>query len=153
MTLASGAEPQVSVFPFWAWDPWWWGGGGRVYTVITCERISLLLRWLFSSEKICESFLKVDNLSLGGQERGQESAAGKVRAALGRTFRLSGKPPPPSTAYCARAPPSPQPLYLLTAPQLRLSRYMGLDCRADSIARSEEKFRSSRQRCGWAGSR
>lgn len=38
--------------------------------VCTWDRISLLLRWLFSSEKICESFRKMDKGSLGEQERG-----------------------------------------------------------------------------------
>lgn len=41
--------------------------------------------------------------------------------------------------------------HLLTAPQLLLSRYIGLDCRADRMARREEKFRSSLQRWGGGG--
>lgn len=35
----------------------------------TCERIARLLRWLSSSEKICDSFLKTDSGSLWGCER------------------------------------------------------------------------------------
>lgn len=46
------------------------------------------------------------------------------------------------------APLPPFLAHLLRAPQLLLSRYMGLDCRADRMARREEKFRSSRQRWG-----
>lgn len=75
------------------------GAGGVSTCIFTWESISLLLRWLFSSEKICESFLKVDNRSLGvggGQERCQGSAAGEAGAAPGRTS-CPGAPPPPLT--------------------------------------------------------
>lgn len=133
MTSGALAGPQV---PFLGLGPP--GQGGVSTCIFTWESISLLLRWLFSSEKICESFLKVDNRSLGvggGQERCQGSAAGEAGAAPGRTS-------------CPGAPP---PTHRLTAPQLRLSRYMGFDCRADRIARREEKFRSSLQRCEGGG--
>lgn len=82
----------------------------------------------------------MDNGSLGRQERGQESVAGRVTVGMGWEGDVAPAPPiPPFLAH------------LLTAPQLLLSRYMGLDCRADRMARREEKFRSSLQRWAWGG--
>lgn len=86
--------PQV---PLLARDP-------RGPHISTWERISLQLRWLFSSEKICESFLKVDKGSLGGQERGQRSAAGRLRAGMGEEENPpQGTPAPRSPAHGAPA--------------------------------------------------
>lgn len=84
-------------------------GSAGASPIRTWERISLLLRWLFSSEKIWASFLKVDNGSLGRTGEESRVATGRVRAGM----RWARGPTP--------VPPPPVPGHRLTAPQLRFS--------------------------------
>lgn len=84
-------------------------GSAGASPIRTWERISLLLRWLFSSEKIWASFLKVDNGSLGRTGKESRVAMGRVRAGM----RWARGPTP--------VPPPPVPGHRLTAPQLRFS--------------------------------
>lgn len=85
--------------------------GAPFLGLCTWERISLLLRWLFSSEKICESFLKVDNGSLWGTGEGSGVGGreGQGRDWVGRRSRPSSSPHSCSPAH--RAPAALEPIY------------------------------------------
>lgn len=80
-------------------------GSVGVSPICTWERISLLLRWLFSSEKIWASFLKVDNSSLGrtGEESGVAVGRGSGDAVGKRSHPSAPTPSPWSPAHGAPA--------------------------------------------------
>ena len=77
-------------------------------------------------------------------EAGEDSEAvpgGWGAAALRRGLAQLPTPSPDS-------PPGPCPPHLVASPQAARSLWMGLDCRADTTAYTEEKFRSRRHSCG-----
>lgn len=105
--------------------PFFFGGGGwdpRGSTpIFTWERISRLLRWLFSSEKICESFLKVDNRSLEGVGGAK---GGVTDQCLGRSEpRWGGGPAPPLLLPSSPANGAPAPLEAVNGVGLQGRQY------------------------------
>lgn len=81
-----------------------------------------------------------ENLAKAGED--SEAVPGR-RGAAALSRGLAQLPPPSPDS-----PPGPHPPHLVASPQAARSLWMGLDCRADTTAYIEEKFRSKRHSCG-----
>ena len=81
-----------------------------------------------------------ENLAKAGED--SEAVPGR-RGAAALSRGLAQLPPPSPDS-----PPGPHPPHLVASPQAARSLWMGLDCRADTTAYIEEKFRSRRHSCG-----